>query len=159
MNLLRVMHKKIVFIFLLIAAIPIHAKIITGKVIRVADGDTLTILTNSKKQEKIRLIGIDAPERGQAFGTASRHALNKLCFKQHAYVDYEQRDRYGRILGRVFCNKIDANQSQVREGMAWVYRYYSNDKSLIALENDAKDQRLGLWQSKNPIPPWEFRRQ
>lgn len=75
-----------------------------------ADGDTLTILTHHKQQEKIRLIEIDAPERHQAFGTQSQQSLAALCFNQRAVVHFEKRDQYGRILGRVFCNGIDANK-------------------------------------------------
>lgn len=152
------MRKRVVLLFLIITCLSVQAKTITGEVIKIADGDTLTILTNNKQQEKIRLIEIDAPEKHQAFGNKSRQSLAALCFKQPAVIHYEIRDRYGRILGRVFCNGIDANKDQIKNGMAWVYVKYAKDKSLFAIEKEAKDKKIGLWQDKNPIAPWMFRR-
>lgn len=152
------MHKRIVLLFLIITCLSAQAKIITGEVIKIADGDTLTILTNTKQQEKIRLIEIDAPERRQAFGNKSQQSLAELCFKKPAIIHYDNRDRYGRILGRVFCNGIDANKAQIINGMAWVYVKYAKDYSLFAIEKEARDKQIGLWQDKNPISPWKFRR-
>lgn len=143
---------------LLIICFSVQAKTITGEVIKIADGDTLTILTNTKQQERIRLIEIDAPEKHQAFGNKSRQSLAALCFKQLVVIHYDNRDRYGRILGRVFCNGIDANKDQIRNGMAWVYVKYAKDNSLFAIEKEARNKKIGLWQDQNPIAPWIFRR-
>ncbi|WP_199737889.1 thermonuclease family protein [Legionella septentrionalis] len=151
------MHKRIVLL-LLIICFSVQAKTITGEVIKIADGDTLTILTNTKQQERIRLIEIDAPEKHQAFGNKSRQSLAALCFKQLVVIHYDNRDRYGRILGRVFCNGIDANKDQIRNGMAWVYVKYAKDNSLFAIEKEARNKKIGLWQDQNPIAPWIFRR-
>jgi micrococcal nuclease len=107
-----------VFLILLVAG---PARAFDGLVVSVADGDTLTLMTD-RTQVKVRLADIDAPERGQAFGTRSRQALSALCFQQRATVAAQSRDRYGRTVGRVNCNGIDANAAQVRSGMAWVFR-------------------------------------
>lgn len=156
-NVVSRMHKRVV-LFLIITCFSVQAKAITGEVIKIADGDTLTILTNTKQQEKIRLIEIDVPEKYQVFGNKSRQSLAALCFKQFAVIHYDNRDRYGRILGRVFCNGIDANTNQIRNGMAWVYVKYAKDHSLFAIEKEARYKKIGLWQDQNPIAPWIFRR-
>ncbi|WP_239005238.1 thermonuclease family protein [Legionella sp. MW5194] len=126
----------------------------TGLVIKIADGDTLTILTNNHKQIKIRLTEIDAPEKSQPFGNKSKQSLAKLCFNKMATVTTQKHDRYGRVLGRVSCNGIDANSEQVKLGMAWVYNKYVTDKSLYELQKYTQSQKLGLWSDHKPIPPW-----
>ncbi|WP_237760775.1 thermonuclease family protein [Legionella rubrilucens] len=126
----------------------------TGLVIKIADGDTLTILTKNHKQIKIRLTEIDAPEKSQPFGNKSKQSLAKLCFNKMAIVTTQKRDQYGRVLGRVSCNGIDANSEQVKLGMAWVYNQYVTDKSLYRLQKYARSQKLGLWSDSKPIPPW-----
>lgn len=90
----------------------------TGKVIAITDGDTITVLRD-KAQVKIRLVEIDAPEKGQAFGNRSKQSLSDLCFDKTAKLDDKGKDRYGRTLARVYCDGIDANTEQVRRGMAW----------------------------------------
>ncbi|KTD40559.1 thermonuclease family protein [Legionella parisiensis] len=144
----------IAFLFPTIA----FAKIIYGEVIKISDGDTLTILTNENKQIKIRLSEIDAPEKNQAYGKASRQSLAALCFRKHAVINSIGNDRYGRTLGRVSCDAIDANAEQIKMGMAWVYDKYVTDKSLYDLQKTAKNQKQGLWADENPTPPWLFRR-
>ena|SRR3989338_5782604 len=130
---------------------------IQGSVLRVNDGDTLTILTKNKLWLKVRLLEIDAPERGQAFGNKSKQSLARVCAKQQATVFFDKQDKYGRILGRVFCNKIDANRWQVAQGMAWVYDQYVNDHSLYQLQKKARDKKIGLWRDKKPTAPWVYR--
>lgn len=152
------MQRCFLFLCLLLASPNLLGKALTGKVIKIADGDTLTILTSNKHKERIRLVEIDAPERHQAFGQQSKQSLANLCFHKIAKINYEARDRYGRILGAVFCNRINANKAQITNGMAWAYVKYVKDKSLFSLENKARENKIGLWQDKNPIPPWEFRR-
>jgi endonuclease YncB( thermonuclease family) len=96
----------------------------TGRVVKVADGDTITVLVN-KKQIRVRLDGIDALERGQAFGKRSQQSLAQLCAAKDARVDDRGKDRYGRTIGRVNCAGIEANSQQVRRGMAWVFVRYA----------------------------------
>jgi endonuclease YncB( thermonuclease family) len=130
---------------------------LSGRVISIADGDTLTILDENKQRVVIRLNAIDAPEKNQAFSNASKKSLSLICFKKAAKVETFGIDKYGRTIGDVTCSDINANQYQVDNGMAWVYRKYSNDHTLITLEAQAKNIGLGLWDDPNPVPPWEFR--
>jgi endonuclease YncB( thermonuclease family) len=127
-------------------------------VVKVSDGDTLTLLVD-RKQVKVRLNEIDAPESKQAFGERSRKSLGEMCAGQQATVSYLGRDKYGRVLGRVQCQGLDANAEQVRRGMAWVYDRYVTDRSLYALQKGARAAHIGLWADKHPTAPWDWRKQ
>jgi endonuclease YncB( thermonuclease family) len=130
---------------------------LSHRVVRVADGDTVTALKDGA-EVKIRLVEIDAPEKAQAYGAASTQSLTELCLNKGATLEEQGKDRYGRTLARVHCDGIDANKEQVRQGMAWVYRRYtSKDSPLYALEDEAKAARRGLWADSEPVPPWEWR--
>ncbi|ARR04573.1 endonuclease, thermonuclease family [Campylobacter vicugnae] len=131
---------------------------ITGKVISLADGDTLTILTNDKKQVKIRLAHIDAPEKNQDFGEKSKQNLANLCFGKNSIVKVQSKDRYKRLLAEVFCDGKNVNLQQVKSGLAWHYKTYSKNKIYSKAEMAAKKKNLGLWILKNPTPPWKFRK-
>lgn len=126
-------------------------------VVAIADGDTLTVLCNKHEQVKIRLAEIDAPEKRQPFGMRSKQSLSQLCYRAKAEVTPQTRDRYGRAVARVKCNGVDVNVEQVRRGMAWVYDQYVRDRSLYALQDAAKANRVGLWADESPTPPWEWR--
>jgi len=129
----------------------------SGKVVGVSDGDTITVLKD-REQVKVRLVEIDAPEKGQAFGNRSKQALSALCFNKQARLEDKGKDRYGRTLARVYCDGIDANAGQVRQGLAWVYRKYApKDSPLYAVEDEAKAARRGLWADSKPVPPWDWR--
>lgn len=130
---------------------------LTGQIVSVADGDTVTLLTDQHQQVKIRLNAIDAPEKAQAFGMVSKKSLSDLCFDKSAVVESEGKDRYGRTIGMLTCDGVNANEAQIKAGMAWVYRKYSHDARLIAIESEAKASGIGLWADTSPIPPWEFR--
>lgn len=131
---------------------------LTGRVVAVHDGDTLTLLAD-QKQIRIRLAEIDAPERKQAFGNRSRQSLHELCHGRAAQIKEEGRDRYGRVIGQVTCAGTDANAEQVRRGMAWVYDQYSTPSSpLYGLQSEARASKRGLWADSNPVAPWEYRR-
>ena len=131
---------------------------ISGRVVGVADGDTLTVLDDANQQYKIRLAGIDAPEKVQAFGQVGKQRLAELCYNKHATVDVVNTDRYGRTVGDVTCDGLHANAEMVRGGNAWVYRHYDKGfESFYALEEAAKEAKLGLWADDNPTPPWEWR--
>ena len=145
-------------LLLLVLAQPAWAQTIVGKVVRVSDGDTLTLLVE-RTQVKVRLVEIDAPESKQAFGERSRKSLGDMCAGQQATVRYTSRDKYGRVLGRVECQGLDANSEQIRRGMAWVYDRYVTDRSLYALQNEARAGHLGLWADKRPTAPWDWRKQ
>src|SRR5687767_12997679 len=129
----------------------------TGRVVKVADGDTLTVLVQ-KRQIRVRLDGIDAPERGQAFGKRSTQSLADLCAAKDARVAERGKDRYGRTIGIVTCAGIEANSEQVRRGMAWVFvKYAPAGSPLYALEASAKTQRAGVWSDARSVAPWQWR--
>lgn len=147
------------YLFLLIVATsPCWAQQLFGKVVGISDGDTLTVLVD-KQQMKVRLAEIDAPEKAQPFGQKSRQSLSSLCFQKRATVDVQDTDRYDRSIAKVTCDGVDANVEQVRSGMAWVYRRYSEDAALIDLETEAQQAGRGLWLDPSPVPPWEWRKQ
>lgn len=136
---------------------------IEGRVVGVADGDTITVLDSKNERFKIRLTGIDAPEKKQAFGSRSREHLGKMLYGKVVVVDWKKRDRYQRILGKVLVNGTDANLEQIRSGLAWHYKKYKfeqsqSDRSLYSdAEKQAQIERRGLWGDKAPIAPWDFR--
>ena len=143
---------------------PTFADRLTGRVVKITDGDTLYVLDANYKEHKIRLAGIDAPERKQAYGLASRKHLASIVAGKRVALEYRKRDRYGRIVGKVLVDGIDACLEQVKAGFAWHYKKYQyeqspEDRELYAeAENKARDARLGLWRENNPIPPREHRR-
>jgi endonuclease YncB( thermonuclease family) len=130
----------------------------------VADGDTITVLDANRQQNKVRLIGIDAPEKFQPFGNRSRQHLDVLVHGRDVVVEWNKRDRYGRILGKVLVGSVDANLEQIRAGLAWHYKQYEREQSrenretYASAELHARTAKRGLWIDPAPIPPWEFRR-
>ena len=139
------------------ALTPALAATLEGRVVKIADGDTLTMLVDGR-QERIRLSDIDTPERKQPFGMRAKQALAEMTFGKTISVFTTTRDRYGRVIGHITVEGIDVNAELVRLGYAWVYRRYSNDAELLRLEATARTKGLGLWADRNPIPPWEWRR-
>lgn len=148
----------------LLLAIQAHAGTLLGKVIRVADGDTITVLDGSKTQHKIRLSGIDAPEKGQAFGQVSKQSLIEQVAEQDVTVEWSKSDKYGRKVGKVLLDGQDINLEQIRCGLAWHYKQYEREQSpadrqtYAAAEDAARSAQVGLWRDAAPVPPWEFRR-
>lgn len=150
---------RLLFSFLItIASTSARAADLVGVVVGISDGDTVTLLSSEGISYRIRLSEIDAPEKGQPFFKRSKENLANLCFQRRAHLLLSDNDRYGRIIGRLFCDGIDANREQVRTGMAWVYRAYARDPDLERLEVLARASRTGLWRDADPIPPWEWRR-
>ena len=128
-----------------------------GRVVGVSDGDTAIVLTSDKKQVKVRLIEIDAPEKKQAFGQQSKKSLSDICFKKPVVALEKGKDKYRRSLVRLYCDGVDANAEQVRRGMAWAYQKYLTDQSIDGLEKEARKKKVGLWVDPNPVAPWDFR--
>ena len=147
----------------LLFAFACNAETITGQVVAVADVDTITVLDAEKAQYKIRLAGIDAPERKQAFGNRSKESLSEMVFDKTVNVGTEKRDRYGRQIGKVLVDGQDVNLVQVERGMAWFFWQYQREQSLNdrklyeAAEDSAKAARRGFWRDIDPVPPWDFR--
>jgi endonuclease YncB( thermonuclease family) len=142
---------------------PGYADTLTGRVIAVADGDTLTVLAADQQQHAIRLSGIDAPESDQPYGTVSGDHLERLVSGKPVVVQYAKLDRYGRLVGKVIVDSQDANLKQVQTGLAWHYKHYQSEQSLkdrqryAKAESDARSDGIGLWAASNPIAPWEWR--
>jgi micrococcal nuclease len=129
-----------------------------GKVIAIADGDTLTVLVG-KVPHKVRLAQIDAPEKKQPWGERSRQSLADLCFGQKVRVSPGKTDLYGRTVARVRCGSEDASLHQVQNGLAWAYTAYLTDPAVAVAEALARDTCTGLWADPNPTPPWQFRKE
>lgn len=142
----------------------VHADTLQGLVVAVQDGDTLTVLDESKVQHRVRLAGIDAPEKGQPFGQRSKEGLSNLTYMRHASVEWRKHDRYGRVVGKVVVDGRDVNLAQVAYGLAWHYTAYAKEQapadriSYSEAEAEARGHHLGLWKDASPTPPWEYRR-
>jgi endonuclease YncB( thermonuclease family) len=149
---------------LLVAAGAAQAEQWRGKVVGIADGDTLTLLDDSRQQHRIRLDGIDAPERTQPYGQRSRQSLAALAHGRDAIADCAKNDRYGRSVCRVTVDGRDVGLEQVRRGMAWHYVRYAHEQPAEArveyarAEQQARGGRAGLWAGRDPTPPWDYRR-
>jgi len=130
----------------------------TGRVVGVSDGDTITILHNGVGQ-KIRLNGIDCPEKRQAFGQRARQFTSDLVFRREVMIVEHGRDKYGRTIGDVkLGDGTFVNRELVRAGLCWWYRKYAqHDRELVWLELEAREAKRGLWVNPEPVPPWEFR--
>lgn len=141
-----------------------YADTIYGRVVGVADGDTLTVLDGRKQQHKVRLDGIDAPEKAQPFGNRSKQSLSDLAYNRNVQVQTHKRDRYGRVVGKVLLDGTDLNLHQINRGLAWHYKAYSHEQTredrarYAAAEEVARSERRGLWRDAEPTPPWEWRK-
>lgn len=161
---MRMKFKSAATMLALFLAFQAQAETLLGKVIHVADGDTITILDATHTHHKIRLTGIDAPEKRQAFGNVSKESLAEQVAGRSVAVEWEKVDRYGRKVGKVLLGGLDCNLEQVKRGLAWHYKQYQREqspadrKSYAAAEAEARGSKLGLWRDAAPLPPWEFRR-
>lgn len=146
---------------------------ITGIVVGVADGDTVTVLDTNKAQHKVRLAGIDSPEKAQPFGQRAKQRMSALVFGKVVRLEGDKRDRYGRTVAKVWvsppdCQRcpqtLDAGLAVLTSGLAWHYKKYQNEQSpedrerYAFAEDEARSKRAGLWAEANPVPPWEWRK-
>lgn len=135
-----------------------------GEVVRVADGDSITVVDQEQKSHKIRLAGIDTPERQQPYGKVARQFLAKQVFKKQVCVGWYKRDKYKRLVGIVRVTDEDINLKILRAGLGWHYKQYQHEQSktnrirYAEAQESAEDAKLGLWQDRSPIPPWLWRR-
>lgn len=140
-----------------------YAEVLVGQVVGVSDGDTITLLDANKTQHKIRLAGIDAPEKAQPFGQTSKKSLSDLIFNKQVNVYWEKKDRYQRIIGKVILGEQDICLEQVKRGMSWHYKQYERDQTpedrmrYDLAEKEARANRIGLWSDESPIEPSKFR--
>jgi endonuclease YncB( thermonuclease family) len=147
--------------FVALLGLPALAEEYKGRIVGIADGDTVTLLTAQMEEIKIRLAGIDAPEKDQAFGQKSKQMLSDLVFNREVRVEKEDVDKYGRTVGHIYLGDIDINLLMISQGGAWAYRQYlgPKDQGFIAAEDAARKDRAGLWalQDDQIMPPWEWR--
>ena len=167
------------FLVLAFAGTAAGSQALDGRVVSIEDGDTVTILDAGNVQHRVRLAGIDAPERGQQGAQRSRESLAALVYEQPVRVASHKRDPYGRIVGTLWvappgapCRgrpecpaTLDAGLAQLQAGRAWWFRRYAAEQrveeraSYEAAERDARARRIGLWRSGTAVPPWEWRRE
>ena len=146
-----------VWLCALLHAAAAHAADFTAQVIVVMDGDTVMVL-HGKRKVTVRLAGIDAPEKLQAFGAEAQKSLAELVLRKEARVTPTAVDDYGRVVAVLRVGRANINEEQLRRGMAWEYSRYHSDKALIALQSAAQRARRGLWAGANPVAPWAFRK-
>ncbi len=170
--------KQLLFILILLTPLSVWADILQGNVVKVADGDTVTIVDERGDKHRIRLGGIDAPEKDQPYGSESTKNLEWLVYDKSVTIEYEKKDRYGRIVGKVLVNpqgdvfclaidcvrKVDAGLEQIKAGLAWHYKKYQKEQSrqdrkiYSKAEREARKKPIGLWVGDKRIPPWEWKR-
>jgi endonuclease YncB( thermonuclease family) len=153
----RVLFRIILLLGTAFLVTPTAAETVSGKVVGVSDGDSLTLLVQGNRQIKVRLDGIDAPEGGQEFSKNAKEGLSRLVFGREVSLRVTGKDRYERTLGVIFVGGVNANLQLVRQGLAWHYKKYSDDQQLAQAEIDARAARSGLWSEFDPMPPWEYR--
>ena len=156
---------KIAITFIYLCASLLHAETIVGQVVAVSDGDTIKVLDDSKKLFVIRLMGIDAPEKAQPFGQRAKQSLSELVFQRRVEVQWNKRDRYDRVVGKVLLSdSTDACLEQIGRGMAWHYKQYASEQMIedrlkySRAEQTARSAHEGLWAEDHATPPWMWRR-
>ncbi|HSC52516.1 MAG TPA: thermonuclease family protein [Phnomibacter sp.] len=148
----------IAFVGFLLLCNPLLAQL-RGKVVAIADGDTFTLLISGNKQVKIRLHGIDCPEKKQAYGMVARQCLSDSIFGKTIEVKVFNKDRYGRSIGMVYTPKgTNMNESLLKAGLAWHFKKYDKNPNWAVLEDKARKAKRGLWADAHAIAPWEWRK-
>jgi endonuclease YncB( thermonuclease family) len=145
------------YLLLLLVSLPCFGYELTGRVSRVVDGDTIELKSDGERY-KIRLAGIDTPEKDQPWGKEAKKALSSKVKRKDITVDVVDKDRYGRLVGKIYLDDRYINKELVAEGYAWVYRQYTTDPLLLINEGAARLNDTGLWIDDDPIPPWDWRR-
>ena len=149
---------RTILIFSLLVISQNTPETIVGRVVKVTDGDTVTLLTKDNQQIRVRLEGIDAPERGQNFGNIATLCVRRLCEGKTVTVIKTGTDRYKRVLGILYVDNLNVNEYLVCQGLAWHYKQFNKSHRLDSLEKLARKERLNIWSLPNPIPPWEYRK-
>lgn len=155
--------KLFILCVLILIVFVANAEVLSGKVISISDGDSVTFLDSTNKEHKVRLMSIDAPEKSQPFGNEAMHALSNYIFNTEVSVEYKKYDKYKRIVGKVKLDGQDICLQMIVDGLAWHYVEYQIDQSLTdrklyqEAEATARKLRKGLWQDMNPTYPAVFR--
>ena len=157
---------KIIFVTSsLLLAFVTNAEVLNGTVVGISDGDTITVLDNSSKEHKVRLMAIDAPEKSQAFGNEAKKTLSNYIYKKEVSVEYKKYDKYKRIVGKVTLDGQDICLKMIVDGMAWHYTEYEKEQTKTdrdlyrEAEAFARKMKIGLWIDAQPIEPSKFRKQ
>lgn len=130
-----------------------------GEIVGIMDGDTYDLLTNEKKTYRIRMEGIDAPERGMPYNKVAKDYLSELCIQKNVTAVVVSKDIYNRLVAYTFLDDgRELSHEMLKAGFAWHYKYYNSDKEMAQLENKARKEKKGLWADENPIAPWEARK-
>jgi endonuclease YncB( thermonuclease family) len=153
------------YVLLLCLTFPATADTLHGRVVRILDGDTVEVQDSASHTERVRLGGIDAPEKSQTFGAQAKQRMTALSEGQTVTVDWTKRDRNGRIVGKLILNGQDLGLTMVNTGLAWWYRKYANEQLAAdqiiyaAAEQTARTAKRGLWSAPDPMAPWDYRHQ
>lgn len=152
---------KLIFLLFLTVTLffQCQERCISGKVVKVADGDTFTLLTEQNQQIRVRLHGIDAPEKSQDFYRVAKSHLADLIMDKTVEVHWKKKDQYGRMVAIVYLDKLRVNEELLKAGLVWHFREYDNNPEWQQLESTARRNRMGIWSHPNPIPPWQFRKE
>jgi len=153
------MGSRVVCLVLILLTPSLAVADFTGPVVSALDGDTIEVLHNTHP-ERVRLSGIDCPEKGQAFGTRAKQAASALVFGKNVILQTHGQDKYGRTLGDVFLlDGTNVNHTLVKDGWCWWYRKYAPGNTVLEeLEKEAREAKKGLWVDPRPVPPWEWRK-
>lgn len=150
---------KNLFTLLLILLINVSfAQVITGKVVRVKDGDTIVILDSKNKQHTIRVAAIDCPEKSQPYGKEAKWFVSDEIYRKSVEVDVLKKDRYGRSIANIFYSGKNLSVELLKKGYAWHYKKFSKNRFFQSLEDKSRKNKKGLFKQSNPIEPWEYRR-
>ncbi len=152
------MMMRFLMLLLVCAINAAYAEEFSAKVIAVLDGDTVLVLRGAQ-QIKVRLANIDAPEKAQEYGMASKQSLAEMVLRKQVQVSSQAMDEYGRMVAQIQAGGLKVNEEQVRRGMAWEYSHFHSDRNYLALQSEAQQARRGLWAQGNPTPPWDWRKQ
>lgn len=150
----------LIYLFLFLTLNGLGQDYLQGRVIKVADGDTFTILDGSRKKTRVRLHGIDCPEKGQDYFQVAKDYTNRYVFDKRVKVEIKSKDRYGRIVGVVWLeNGANLNLMLIQKGLAWDYPVYSKSQLYRNAEQQARKLKTNIWSLRKPVAPWDFRKQ
>jgi len=151
--------KTAILLFVLQCTCILAVAQLSGKVVSITDGDTVIVLDSLNMQHRIRLAGVDCPEKSQDFGQVARNFTAQFCYQKNVKVIIQSTDRYGREIGTLIVNKTDSlNAELLKSGLAWHYKQYDHTPAFARYENKARQAKRGLWKDQNPIAPWNFRK-
>ncbi|MDO4551258.1 MAG: thermonuclease family protein [Planctomycetia bacterium] len=152
------MIKLFALFFFLFHSAGVHAETIQGVVVKVYDGDTISIITPNMEECCIRLQAVDAPEKDQPGYREAQIFLAKLLHGQTVHCVIDKLDKFNRTVGRLYLGETDVEYRLIRAGMAWHYEYYNQEEKLAQAQKKAQAQKIGIWKQKNPIPPYQWRK-